>query len=426
MKTLKKIGRFLFSMQFALGILCIFVIVCIVGSVIPQGEIAAVYEKAYPGWSGLILSCGFDDVFHSWWFVLLTLALCVNLLGCNLLHFPALMKKSRGALRRPPVSDNAVPALTGNPDKLFQEMGFHKAESRTVDGITYRCGIRNKIGLWGAWLTHLGILIIILGFSLGQIYTTKYTVYGVPGEECDIADTGYRLTIDDFNITLREDDTVEQYTASLTVTDLQTGESWSGESSVNHPWDIQGMRLYQNSTGWAADVVVFEGEKYLQQQVLCVGEYLTIQDQPDLLVAFRSFYPDYTVDADGMPATASDRMENPAYLYILYYKGEVLGMNVLKPDEKITVSDYTIIFSNPRYYTLIQIKTDPFTWLAGIGGVLLLIALFIAFYLRTEELWLRPNMDGSWTVCGRSRKGSLLFQQKLLEKVEKCNQEVSL
>ena len=49
MDKVKKALRFLFSMQFALVILGLFVLVCIGGSVIPQEEIQAVYESAYPG-----------------------------------------------------------------------------------------------------------------------------------------------------------------------------------------------------------------------------------------------------------------------------------------------------------------------------------------------------------------------------------------
>lgn len=416
MKKYQKYIGFLFSMKFAMVILCLFVLVCIAGSVIPQGEIPAVYEKAYPGWSGLIVDTGLDDVFHSPGFAALTIILCINLLGCNLVHFPQIMRRMRNE-SHPVPSQTELPLLTGNPDALLKEMGF--AGTEQIGSVRY--GIRNRIGFWGAWLTHVGILIIIVGFSLGQMFTVKYTVYGVPGETGAVGDTPYELTIDDFEIQLRPDDTVEQYLASLTLTDTRTNEHWSGEASVNHPWNVAGMKLYQNSTGWAADTIIFKGDTLLQAQTLCAGEYTPIEGQPELLLMFRAFYPDYVTGADGMPATASDRMENPAYLYVLYYQGEVLGMNVLMEQERITVSDYTILFDNPRSYTLIQIKRDPFTWLAGIGGGVLLAALFIAFYLRTEEIWLEPAGNG-WKVYGRSRKGSLLYQDKLREKIEQQNE----
>ena len=412
MNKIKKALRFLFSMKFALMMLGLFVLVFIAGSVIPQGQIPAVYENSYPGWSGLILGTGLDDVFHSWWFILLTLLLCGNLLGCNLVHIRGILERMKAKTRPLPGGAEGM-AYAGEAEALLKGMGFRKWE-RTESGYY---AIRNRIGFWGAWLTHLGILIIILGFALGQMFTMTDSVYGVPGEVKPLGDTGLLLSIDDFSITLREDDTVEQYTASLTLTDSATGEHWSGQSSVNHPWDARGLRFYQNSTGWAADMTIFKGETLLQQETLCAGEYREVKDLPELLVMLRAFYPDYTQDESGMPSSASGRIVDPGYLYMLYYNGELLGMNVLRSNEKISVSDYTILFSNPRCYTLIQIKRDPFTWLAGVGGGVLLAALFVAFYLRTEEIWLVEE-ESLWKVYGRSKKGGELYREKLARKIK--------
>ena len=58
--------------------------------------------------------------------------------------------------------------------------------------------------------------------------------------------------------------------------------------------------------------------------------------------------------------------------------------------------------------------------LRGLGGVILLFALFAAFYLRTEEIWLVPE-DGIWRVYGRSRKGSELFREKLAQKIKEVS-----
>ena len=168
MEKIKKWLKFLCSMQFALVILGLFVLVCIAGSVIPQGEIAAVYENAYPGWSGLILGLGLDDVFHSWWFILLTLLLCGNLLGCNLVHISPILNKMKSKTRPLPTGEEGM-AFSGDPDALLKEMGFSKWEATEAG----RYAIRNKIGFWGAWLTHLGIFVIILGFALGQMFTVN-------------------------------------------------------------------------------------------------------------------------------------------------------------------------------------------------------------------------------------------------------------
>ena len=418
MKEKKTVKNILFSMKTAIILLLILTAACIVGSVIPQGEIEAYYLGYYPEKIGrLMLFCGFDDVFHSLWFIILTICLCLNLSGCNLIHFPLLMRRMKTGFS----AEKHFKAFNGQGDvtvdvssvtELFKRLHFTHVEEGTVDGKKTWYAVRNKIGIWGAWLTHLGMLVIIIGFSLGQTFMVKYTVYGVPGETLAVEGTDYSVTINDFNTILREDETVEQYVSNLTLTKGQ--ESISGETSVNHPMKAMGMKLYQNSTGWAAKVLIFKGEELLQSELLCAGEHLAFKDLPDLVLAFNAFYPDYVNDG-GNPATASSKLNHPAYLYTLYYQGNVLGMNVLMEKEKITVEDYSVIFMDPEQYTLIQLKRDPYTGIAMIGGLLILLALFLSFYVRTEELFGMEKEDGSVSITGFSKKGGVLFHDRILE-----------
>ncbi len=167
--------------------------------------------------------------------------------------------------------------------------------------------------------------------------------------------------------------------------------------------------------------------------------YVSVKE--GLSVMLSAFYPDYVQGADGKPGTASSKMNNPAYLYRLYYQNEILGMNILGAKEAITIDEYTIIFTDPQSYTLIQIKRDPFTWLAAIGAGIVMIALILAFYLRTAEVFAlkKPADDavsetaqdvdgllagntaqnsdaaGSWEISGYSRKGGAEFIDKLKE-----------
>ena len=405
-------------MKTAIILLLILTAACIVGSVIPQGEIEAYYLGYYPEKIGrLMLFCGFDDVFHSLWFIILTICLCLNLSGCNLIHFPLLVRRMKTGFS----AEKRFKAFDGQGDvtvdvssvtELFKRLHFTHVEEGTVDGKKTWYAVRNKIGIWGAWLTHLGMLVIIIGFSLGQTFMVKYTVYGVPGETLPVEGTDYSVTINDFNTILREDETVEQYVSNLTLTKGE--ESISGETSVNHPMKAMGLKLYQNSTGWAAKVLIFKGEELLQSELLCAGEHLAFKDLPDLVLAFNAFYPDYVNDG-GNPATASSKLNHPAYLYTLYYQGNVLGMNVLMEKEKITVEDYSVIFMDPEQYTLIQLKRDPYTGIAMIGGLLILLALFLSFYVRTEELFGMEKEDGSVSITGFSKKGGVLFHDRILE-----------
>ncbi|MBR2764643.1 MAG: cytochrome c biogenesis protein ResB [Blautia sp.] len=417
---MKKAGRLLFSMKFAIGLLLVLIAACVLGSVIPQGNTLAWYTAEYhERAAGAIMLFGLDDVFHAPWFVVLAVLLCISLLGCNLIRFPSLIRRMRENL----TLQNAVSragqqpiGLTEDPEKLFTSLGFRRVRSGVTSSepaCECRYAVKNKAGIWGAWLCHLGMLIVIVGFGLGQMFKTEWTVYGVPGQTRQVGDTVYALTIDDFTTSLRPDDTVEQYTSTLTMTDTSTGESRSGQASVNHPLSLFGRKLYQNSTGWAATVRILKAGEVIQEAVICAGEYLVIEDLPDLVVTLSAFYPDVVEGADGRPATASGVVRNPGYLYRLYYKEQVLGMNLLKGDEEITVEDYAIRFSDPQQYTLIQIKRDPFTGIAAAGGLLILVSLLLAFYLRTAELWAVNIGDGTWQVFGSCPKGAQEFIQNV-------------
>ena len=122
------------------------------------------YYEAYYGKTAaqLISALQLDQVFTCWWFIVLVSVLCINLLLCSILRFkPVYMR------------------------------------SRKYDSIRYR------ISVWGPWLCHVGMLLLIVGFALGQIYSMEAYVYGVPGETKELEGTEYSIRIDDFQILLR-------------------------------------------------------------------------------------------------------------------------------------------------------------------------------------------------------------------------------
>ena len=308
-----------------------------------------------------------------------------------------------------------VSAPCEDPEALFRRLRM-PAPARGMDAegreVLFAC--KNRAGLWGAWVCHLGILLLILGFGLGQMTQQQYAVYGVPGQSKPIGDSGYALSIDDFTVEQRQDGSAAQYTSAITVYDLSGGDdaSRSASISVNNPATLYGMKFYQNSTGWAATADVLKDGQPLQSEVVCAGDYLAVQDKPDLVVMLNALYPDYVMTPGVGPSTASNQLNNPAYLYSVYYQGQVIGMNALMDGEELTIDEYTVTFSDPRAFTLIQIKRDRFTWLALIGGLVTMAGLFLAFYVRPARVWAVREPDGAWTLRGQCPKGGALFREQ--------------
>ena len=423
-ESMKKITRFLSSMPFAITLLILLAAACALSSAIPQGESLETYTARYgERTAGLIMALRLDDAFHSLWFIGLTGFLCLNLLCCNLIRLPAILKMIR-AFRDPEKAagsgETAGAAGTGEPDSIFSALRMPAPRKGTTgDGREFRFSAGNIAGFWGAWVCHAGILLMILGFALGQFTAEQYTVYMLPGQEKLLAETGLNVKLDDFRIDRTESGTVRQYTASLTVSDPAAGTAQSGKASVNGPAGLYGYKFFQNSTGWGADATVLKNGEELQREALCAGEFFPVSDKPELVVYLQAVYPDY-VPREGMsPVSASDELKNPAYLYRVYYQGQLLGMNVLEDGEVLTIDEYTVLFGNPRNYSLLAVKRDRFTGLVLLGGLVTLAGLVLAFWIQPRSVW-AVREESVWLVYGRSRKGGVLFRDELLKAAEQA------
>lgn len=410
---MKKILNKLFSMKVAIVILILLIIACVAGSVIVQGYSQNYYLNIYSEQIvHLIIAFGLNDVFHTWWFAVLTIFLCVSIIGCNLLRYKPIVNKMKSYKKENFIKNDLVLTTNYSPVELFAKTGFKKLDKQ--DKTIYAS--KNLIGLWGAWLTHLGILIIIIGFAIGQTTTVKYTVYGCVNDTLPVEGTDLELTINSFDINLREDETVEQYISNITLTNTKTGVSQSGDTSVNHPSTLHGYKVYQNSTGWAARVCFWNGEDVLECTKLCAGEYMSVSSLPGLYILFNAFYPDY-INVDGTPMSQSSKLNNPGYLYTVYYNDNLLGMNVLNQDyislEGPNGEDFRITFTEPEPYSLLQLKKDNSISIVLSGSLVLLAALYIAFYMPTMEM-LAEEKDGKWNIYIKSKKGNVLLKDQIL------------
>lgn len=344
--SVKKILFFLKSMQFSFILLFLIIACCIAGSVIPQGETLGAYMRLYgEGPGSLIFGLGFGNIFECPLFVVLTALLSFNLVLCSISRFPSLLKRSR----------------------LLKEKNGHF-----------------PIGIYGSWITHLGILFLIIGFAAGRILSEEYTLYGIAGSTQPIEDTGMTLTIDSFDVDLRDDFTVEQYTAGITVTD-QSGRKESGFASVNHPLNAFGYSFYQDSTGWASYVDIYKKDTLLGSDLLCVGEYTGTDEMPGLVCQLYNFYPDLATDADGKYYSRTPLLNNPSLLYAIYFNNRMIDMNMVKEGALIPVNEFSFAFRDPTEYTLLVIKRDPTIPFVAAAALLILAGLFISFYIKPLE-----------------------------------------
>ena len=404
MSVLKKIGKFIASMKFAIILLVVVAIACVIGSLVPQGEQFSVYRDSYSERAAaFILAFRLDDVFHSWWFITLVSLLCLSLLLCNLTRVRALIQQTKEAAR----FDSALastPSATADgvtdPEAVLKRLHFFRPLKTAADGRDALFAYRNRLGFWGAWVCHVGILLIVLGYALGQMTLFSASVYGTPGQTKPIEGTPYEVTVDAFSTVVNDAGFVEQYVSALTVRNTDGTEAQSGTASVNHPAVLHGMKFYQTASGTATRVTISENGVPFESADLCVGEELTISFLPGLSLYLNA----YEEDHDGVPA----------YQILFFYNNQHFetGKNYFSPGSGITLGDYAITFSDPLEYTLLRVKKDSFSWLVLVGAILTAVGLFFALYVVPETVWAVRNEDGTWTVNGKSKKLAPLFREQ--------------
>lgn len=417
MKNLKKIYAFLISMKFAILLLVLVALFCMLGSFITQrnalpvrtdseADVMAFYTQQYGERGGaLIYSLHLDDVFHSWWFIALVALLCLSVLLCNVSRVAALIRKTRNTAR-PAAACSEPPTVSksgvSDPKQVFRRLHFFRPVETTVDGKEAVFACRNRLGYWGAWVCHIGIVLIVLGYAFGQMTLFSETVYGVPGDTLPIEGTSCTVTIDDFTIDRGEDGYIRQYTSALTLRDAN-GRAQSGTASVNHPANLLGYKFYQQATGQVVRVTLYQYDTSVSPKRLIgaesdyaeVGTEISLQSIPDMMLVL-----------DAIDST------NGVCVTTRYIHGEVAPWqyDTVKAGEEISLAPfpYTLVFSEP-VDTLLRVKKDSFAWLVLVGAILTTLGLFFALYVVPETVWAVREEDGSWTVFGRSKKLASLF-----------------
>ncbi len=411
---MKKIGRFLSSMGFAVALLVLLAAACALCSLVEQGLPRETYAARYgEGAASLILALQVNDAYHSVWFIALSGILCLNLILSSVLRFPSFLRRYRNEKETEAILKTAGDlgeTETEDPESIFEALHMGTPERKTTgDGREALIAGKNRIGLWGAWICHLGILLLIAGFALGQMTLKENTVWGIPGESKQLPETGLQITMDDFRTETREDGSVGQYVTDITVTDPSSGKTEKASVSVNHPASFGGFRLYQNNTGPAALAIVERDGTEIQRKTLLPQQtmdesVLGLADQPEYAFYFAGIR---TMREEGQE-------ERTLYFFDLYREGRLQQSYYFFGEGSVTVGEDRVIFQ-PREFTLLVARQDRFELLALIGGIITMLGLLLAFCVQPKTLWAIRGENGKWTVRGRCRKGQALMAEQLEE-----------
>lgn len=412
---------FFCSLKLSIVTLLLLAATSVVGTLLPQNLPLDQYRQQF-GEAGvrLLQALQLFDMYHSWWFLGLLGLFACNLTACSLRRLP---RAWRMVTRPPLLADEAL--WRSLSCKATLQLSMPPAEARRrLEGLVGRRFARPQPAEAGevlslfaqrcpwarfsVYLTHLSILLILLGAIIGSLWGFRSyvniaegeTIASLPGSgHAESVPLGFSLRCDDFSISYYQDSNrVREYRSLLTV--LENGQEVSGFSRVpvvvNRPLQYRGLNFYQSSYGKSAQFRV------LVSLVQGGGE-VTVEGSPGQIFSLPEGGSMQIIDY-----AAAYHDQGPAVLLsVQTAAGARFGAIAPTTGPGLVMNDqspyrFQLQGGEERYYTGLQVARDPGVPVVWAGCLLLVLGTLSAFSLSHQRLWLkiRPAGEGSEVQLG--------------------------
>jgi cytochrome c biogenesis protein len=413
-------------------------------------------------------SLGFMDMYHSWWFITLLVLFSANLIICSLDRLPRIWKLAKEPIH--PLTEEQIEtvgirrqlALKGKPEKVkdavavaVKAMGFNYIEAKEERGFQFYSQ-KGSYTRFGVYITHLSIILILIGALIGISFGFKGSVnipegasfpfafvssvsldpiekqerenilnaledswgdvskaIGLLGMKEDefkkklrrygIQPLGFSVRCDDFEVEFYENSQMpREYKSWLTV--IEDGKEVKRKAiEVNDPLTYKGITFYQSNYGTIPNALGFvvlkvtanSGASEIKR--LNLGESFIIPGT-NTEGTIRDFSPALSFDQQGRAFTFSEMMNNPAVFIDVREGGkEKYAGWILKryPETWKTPEGHTVQFIDfwGIHYTGLQVRKDPGVWLVYFGSFVMTMGLFTAFFMSHRKLWVKIAED---------------------------------
>ncbi len=275
-----RLWDFFCSLKLTIILLLLLAATSIIGTVLQQNAPAAEYIREY-GQANyeLFKKLQFIDMYHSSWFIGILGLFSVNLICCSLKNFPRAWKFVKEPMR---VAASGVFKGSANKaeyrsknskEQVAEQLSalLRKKIGKTTltekDGKLHLFAQKGIYSRFGAYITHLSILIIMAGAIIGNIWGYKGYVNIVEGNSIDQVqlrsgmeriDLGFTVRCDDFEVIYYgNSQRPKDYFSDLVILENDKVVPINGKEStrieVNKPLTYKGITFYQSSYGPAGN-----------------------------------------------------------------------------------------------------------------------------------------------------------------------------
>ena len=425
------------SLKLTIGLLILLAILSIIGSIIKQNAPSTEYIQRYGVDLYNVLSFfNLFDMYHSLWFRAILILLAINLIACSIRRIPAILSQVFRGPEAKELEDSMLRALpyvekvrASAPSKKEGEIqSYLRKWLKNPDRIETESAIalyseKGRFSRLGFPITHLSILIILIGGLLGSLYEFKGFVNIFEGETVDqvffrVKDEevakplGFKVRCDDFSLTYydlpgRKEKHVKEYTSILTI--LDNGQEVLKQTiQVNHPLHYKGLAFYQSSYGAIHDVSLGVQRKDKKEKTvlkLMEGETAPMLNSNTLIRILRYAHQVHNF-GEGVQVVLFKPNQEPRPFWLL--------KNFPQLDQQ-RGGEFFLTFEGftEKEYTGLQVTRDPGVWIVWVGSGLMILGLIISFFFSHQRVWakLPKSSEGEIILAGSTSKNKVAFEK---------------
>ncbi len=423
------------NVGFGVSLLGLWAFLTAIGVVIDQGKDQATYVNSWgPPFARLIERLDLGNIYHS--------AAYIGVLGlilCSMAAATFTRVIPRRIPRLAPVKVDAIPLhatvlVSGDPASarervadFFASRGW-QIRKRAFGGEEWTFADKNNWARRGVLVAHVGFLIIAIGTTIywAKGYSGQFAV--LSGQTATIPQTGATIALTRFAYRIDPIRTKTglvyqpiDYVSNARVTG-KDGVTRDAVIRVNHPYDVDGVLVYQATYGFALQVQLTKDGRPVPgapTAPLKEGEGFPI-DGTSRAIQYTRFVG--TIDrATGQPA-ADPRPNDPGVVLAAFDGDRPIG-TVLVPLGRAIDLGAGYALTPVRYvlYSGFQYRYDPGIPVVGIGAFVLLAGLCISFYFLPARLFVITRAVEGGTQVGLAAttvKGYDVFEERFRDIVE--------
>jgi cytochrome c biogenesis protein len=447
--------RQLTSMRTALVLLFLLAVASVPGSVLPQQGIdpsaVSQYYASHPALAPILARLSLFNVFAAPWFAAIYLLLFASLAGCVLPRTFRLVGSARQLPPRAPRNLARLPLTASYQTGLGPAAALDSAERmlsgkhfrlRTGDG--WVAAEKGYLREAGNLIFHIALLALLGSVGVGAIFGYKAnrllvvgdsfanTVTALdqfrPGRLVSPADLQpFSLTLDNFTATYVTSGPQRGQPAEFNAAVRYSAQPGSPVRAyslrVNHPLDVDGVRVFLIGHGYAPEFRVTDGTGHvvfndavpfipIEQAGLTSDGVIKVPDAGPRQLGFAGVFLPTMVNVGGSLQSVFPAALNPR-VSLLAYAGN-LGMNSGQPQSvyqlntaslhrlpvapdplaagqsmKLPGGAGTITFTGYRQWISLAITYDPGQLPALLSGVAALAGLLLSFLVRRRRVFVR-------------------------------------